>query len=545
MLTLQSLVELLPHSHLYPGPDASLQAAVVAVCADSRQVNTGALFVATIGAQHDGHRYVAAAIARGAVAVVGEYDWSRLQQVADVQPGSFIYLQVSDSRYALALVSAALHAFPARQLAVVGVTGTDGKTTTSSILESILRVATQTSAEPAGSVGVITTVGARMRGIDSETGLHVTTPDAPEVQRFLQEMVAAGCRYAVIESTSHGLHQQRVAAVDFDLAVVTNITHEHLDYHGTREAYVAAKALLFRALFASPPKPGVPRAAVLNADDPGSYTALRTVLDEEMARHRQQLPVFCYGLSGRTPGVGLDVTVSDVRFQPEATHFVLNGWKEKFAIESPLIGEFNVYNVAAAATAAMALGISPSAIQRGVATLAPVLGRMQRIDAGQSFLALVDFAHTPVSLERALTTLRTLVNGQAGGRLIAVFGSAGLRDRAKRFLMGEISGRLADYTLITAEDPRTEDLAEICREIERGLLSSASQSCYQIIPDRSTAIQSAVDMAQPGDVVAAFGKGHERSMCFGEQETPWSDQETMLAALERRQRRERPFSTDL
>ena len=254
MLTLQSLVELLPHSRLYPGPDASLQAAVVAVCADSRQVSAGALFVATVGTQHDGHRYVAAAVERGAVAVVGEYEWSQLQQVADVQPASFIYLQVSDSRYALALASAALHAFPARQLAVIGVTGTDGKTTTSSILESILRVATQTPAEPAGTVGVVTTVGARVRGIASETGLHVTTPDAPEVQRFLQQMVAADCRYAVIESTSHGLHQQRVAAVDFDLAVVTNITHEHLDYHGTREADVAAKALLFRALFASPPR---------------------------------------------------------------------------------------------------------------------------------------------------------------------------------------------------------------------------------------------------------------------------------------------------
>jgi UDP-N-acetylmuramoyl-L-alanyl-D-glutamate--2,6-diaminopimelate ligase len=168
---------------------------------------------------------------------------------------------------------------------------------------------------------------------------------------------------------------------------------------------------------------------------------------------------------------------------------------------------------------------------------------MQRIDAGQPFLALVDFAHTPISLERALTTLRTLVDRQAGGRLIAVFGAAGLRDRAKRFLMGEISGRLADYTLITAEDPRTEDLAEICREIERGLLSSASQSRCQIIPDRFTAIQRAVDMAQPGDVIAAFGKGHERSMCFGEQETPWSDQEAMLAALERRQRREQLLST--
>jgi UDP-N-acetylmuramoyl-L-alanyl-D-glutamate--2,6-diaminopimelate ligase len=449
------------------------------------------------------------------------------------------YVRVNDSQRALAFASAALHNFPSRQLAVVGVTGTDGKTTTSNILESILRAATLSPNEPAGRVGVVTTVAARIRGDEYETGLHVTTPDAPEVQRFLRAMVDAGCRYAVVESTSHGLHQQRVAAVDFDVAAVTNITHEHLDYHGSRDAYVAAKALLFRSLLWSSAKPDVPRAAILNADDAGSYDALLAALDEEMKKQGRSVTIRSYGVANPRHQADLDVAVEAIDYGIDVTRFDLRWWGGRFSIESPLIGEFNVYNVACAATAALALGIAPAAIQRGVATMPPVLGRMQRMDAGQPFLAIVDFAHTPVSLESALTTLRPLVGQNApGGRLIAVFGSAGLRDRAKRYLMGQVSGRLADYTVITAEDPRTEDLAEICREIERGVREFAGADHYTIIPDRSEAIQVAVDMARPGDVVAAFGKGHERSMCFGEIEYPWSDQDAMMAALERRRLRD-------
>jgi UDP-N-acetylmuramoyl-L-alanyl-D-glutamate--2,6-diaminopimelate ligase len=233
----------------------------------------------------------------------------------------------------------------------------------------------------------------------------------------------------------------------------------------------------------------------------------------------------------------LDVAIANLRYEADATRFDVHWWGGTFAVTSPLIGEFNVYNVACAATAALGLGIPPAAIQAGVAGMAPVLGRMQRMDDGQPFLAIVDFAHTPVSLERALLTLRPLVGQGAPdgqGRLIAVFGSAGLRDREKRYLMGRVSGRLADFTVITAEDPRTEDLGDICREIRRGVAEFAGTERFVVIPDRTEAIQAAVDMARPGDVVAAFGKGHERSMCFGEVEYPWSDQDAMLAALARR-----------
>ncbi|MCW5843139.1 MAG: UDP-N-acetylmuramoyl-L-alanyl-D-glutamate--2,6-diaminopimelate ligase [Caldilinea sp.] len=539
MLTIAHLLEVLPDERMMNLSASARGREILVVTADSRQVQPGTLFVAVTGARFDGHRYLPTAIEQGAVALIGTRSSESLRSDGVVLPEHAVYIQVGDSRRALALASAALHDFPSRQLAVVGITGTDGKTTTSSIMEAILAAATQSPSAPEGRVGVVTTVGARIRGRESETGLHVTTPDAPEVQAFLRAMVDEGCRYAVIESTSHGLHQQRVAGVDFDVAAVTNITHEHLDYHGSRDAYVAAKALLFRSLYASPAKPGIPRCAVLNADDAGSYAALLAVLHKEATLHGYHVPVRSYGMAGGR--AQLDVAVDNVRYEADATRFDVQWWGGSFAVVSPLIGEFNVYNVACAATAALALGIAPAAIQSGVATMAPVLGRMQRMDGGQPFLSIVDFAHTPVSLERALVTLRPLVGqGTPGGqgRLIAVFGSAGMRDREKRYLMGRVSGRLADFTVITAEDPRTEDLDEICREIRRGVSEFAGADRFVIVPDRSEAIQVAVDMARPGDVVAAFGKGHERSMCFGEVEYPWSDQDAMLAALARRKDRD-------
>ncbi len=532
MLTLKNLIDSLPDHDLETLPEAALKTTITDVTADSRQVKPGSLFVAVPGARHDGHDFAPRAVAQGAAAVIGVRPPAALNAETQAALAQVPYVRVKDGKRALAFASAALQRFPSRQLAVIGVTGTDGKTTTSSILESILRAATLAPGDAAGRVGVVTTVGARILGEEYETGLHVTTPDAPDVQRFLRAMVDAGCRYAVVESTSHGLHQQRVAAVDFDVAAVTNITHEHLDYHGSRDAYVAAKALLFRSLFWSPVKPGIPRAAVLNADDDGSYDALLAALDEEMEKRGQTVTIRSYGIANALRRADPDVVIEDIDTEVDATRFVVRWWGGRFAVESPLIGEFNVYNVACAATAALVLGVEPAAIQRGVATMPPVLGRMQRMDAGQPFLAVVDFAHTPVSLERALATLRPLVG--EGGRLIAVFGSAGLRDREKRYLMGRVSGRLSDFTVITAEDPRTEDLSEICREIERGVCDFADAAHYTVVLDRGEAIQAAVDMARPGDVVAAFGKGHERSMCFGETEYPWSDQDAMMAALERR-----------
>jgi UDP-N-acetylmuramoyl-L-alanyl-D-glutamate--2,6-diaminopimelate ligase len=365
MLDPRALQATLPDAELIQGNADDWT--VTTVTADSRAVGPGALFVAVQGGSTDGHRYIPQAAAQGAVAVIGTLTPAQLTAEGIDLPPDVAYWRVSNARLALARVAAALYNHPSAQLAVIGVTGTDGKTTTSTLVESVLRAATRAEANPAGDVGVVTTVAARIRGVESDTGLHVTTPDAPEVQRYLAAMRDAGCHYAVIESTSHGLDQERVGAVAFDIAAVTNITHEHLDYHGTRDAYVQAKAKLFRSLFHTPLKPGIARAAVLNADDKGSYAALLAALDEEGARTGVDVAQCAYGvrataedaqaaLSGRM----LDVCAADVVLSPQATDFTLHWWGGSFPLATPLIGDFNVYNVTCAATVALALGIDPA-----------------------------------------------------------------------------------------------------------------------------------------------------------------------------------------
>ncbi len=517
---------------------------VGAVTEDSRAVGAGALFVAVPGIVQDGHRYIPQAIEAGAAAVVGSRSLEQLKAEGWWPRSAGVhYTQVEDSREALAWLSAAFFGFPSRGQTVVGVTGTDGKTTTCALLEAILGAS--------ADVGVITTVGARIAGVEQETGLHVTTPEAPAVQALLAQMRAAGCAYTVVESTSFGLEQKRVAAVEYDAAALTNITHEHLDIHGSYEAYRAAKFLLFRSLFRGGQAAAGPRIAVFNKDD-GSCEPLRAVLAEEQARNpTAEVTPYIYSVSD----AGADVYARGIEYLPDATRFELVWRGGVLRLETRLMGEFNVSNVLCAASVALGLGIPPEQIARGVGSLSAVLGRMQRMDVGQAFLAVVDFAHSPASLERALQTLRPLAGADGReGRLIAVFGCAGLRDRGKRRLMGQVSGRLADFTIITAEDPRTEDLDAINREIAEGVDEGVGQaedrrrtghsghgeygapieSRYAIVPDRAEAIRVGVQMAGAGDVVASFGKGHERSMCYGETEYPWNEQEAMLSALRAR-----------
>ncbi|HEX9116148.1 MAG TPA: UDP-N-acetylmuramoyl-L-alanyl-D-glutamate--2,6-diaminopimelate ligase [Anaerolineae bacterium] len=519
MMQLRQLLADLPGLLALTGPS---DLPITQITADSRQVTPGALFVAYRGTGVDGHRFVADAVARGAAAVAGE----------NAAPADLAvpYVRVADGREALGWLFAAWYGHPSRAMRLAGVTGTDGKTTTCNLLYRILTAAGRRA-------GLISTINAVVGDQAFDTGLHTTTPDAPDVQRYLAQMRDAGSEIAVLETTSHGLAQRRVAGCAFDVAVVTNITHEHLDYHGSYEAYRAAKAMLFRSLATTPRKPGQAKTAVLNRDD-SSYDFLAAIPAER---------TISYGLkpvAAAANGSTVILTAGSIAHRAGATEFhvsiagPLPGYDADalaagIDLRSALPGDFNVSNVLAASGAALALGLPIEAIGAGVAGLAAVPGRMERIDGSQDFLALVDFAHTPNALAQALAAAQGMAG--PGGRVIAVFGCAGLRDREKRRLMGEVAARLAGYTVITAEDPRTEDLDAIIAETAAALLAAGKRegSDFVRVPDRQAAIGHAVAQARPGDVVIVCGKGHEQSMCFGATEYPWRDQDALRWALQR------------
>jgi UDP-N-acetylmuramoyl-L-alanyl-D-glutamate--2,6-diaminopimelate ligase len=478
---------------------------ITGIALDSRGVKPGNLFVALEGGSTDGHLYIPQAIEHGAAAIVGTQAISGFHVP---------YFMVEDGRHALAHLSAAYFGFPSRKLTVIGVTGTDGKTTTANLIYEILKAA-------GIHAGMISTVNAQLGDQVLDTGFHVTTPEAPDVQHYLAQMVSAGLTHVILEATSHGLDQQRVAACDFDLAVVTNITHEHLDYHGTYEAYRAAKGRLFTQLALTHQKiQGNPRLAVINKDDVSYEYLLDLVGDLDPG-----VRVVSYGLQSAA-----DVMAVDVKSQPQGLRFVAQIEEQELNVQSKLVGEYNVSNCLAAIAATIeGLGLDGRTAQQGIAALQDIPGRMEIIDKGQGFLAIVDFAHTPNALKRALQTARQLTQGN----VISVFGSAGLRDREKRRIMAEVSAQMADLTVLTAEDPRTESLEDILAEMAAGAESKGGQegTTFWRVPDRGQAIKFALNLAKPGDVMIACGKGHEQSMCFGEVEYPWDDRTAMQAAL--------------
>ncbi len=496
-MRLSKLISALPMVAPLPGDPE-----ITGVTEDSRRIQPGMVFVAYAGGSADGHAFIPQAVKAGAAAVVGERESA---------PLAVPYLRVDDSRAALGLLAAAWSGFPSRSLVLIGVTGTDGKTTTASLIFHILR-ATGTRA------GMITTVGAVIEGRELDTGFHVTTPDAPALQEYLARMVQAGLTHCVMEVTSHGLAQRRTAGCEFDVAAVTNITREHLDYHGTFETYRAAKAGLFSGLGSAPPKAAFPRrAAVLNADDP-SFGYLR---------ERTGARVVTYGL-----GAPADFGAADVRSSPQGLQLTLRAAGRDVPLRSGLHGAYNAQNIlAAAAVACGAMGIDLQAAADAVAGFPGVPGRMEAVDAGQDFLAVVDFAHTPNSLRSVLEDAHSLIG--AGGRVIAVFGAAGLRDSGKRRAMAAAGAELADLTVLTAEDPRTESLEAILAEMAAGAKDGGGVEgrTFFRIPDRGEALRFAVKAARKGDLVIACGKGHEQSMCFGDREYPWDDRQAMRAVL--------------
>ncbi len=478
---------------------------VKGITQDSQDVKSGYLFVAVPGEVTDGHLFISKAIQNGASVVIGSRRIEGLEKP---------YIQVEDSRLALAYLSAAFYDFPARSLLMLGVTGTDGKTTTANMIFNILEAASL-------PVGMVSTVNAVIGDEKLDTGFHVTTPDAAHIQYYLSRMRDAGLTHVVLETTSHGLEQERVAACDFDIAVVTNIADEHLDYHGTYGAYREAKAKLFTGLEFSHRKLfNPPRGAVLNKDD-DSFKYLSKIT---------KAPQISY-----SNGVEADVSAIYITESSDGISFVAKGNDlkgEKFSIPlfSPLVGFYNVSNVLAAAAATKGiLGLNETAIQKGINNLKFIPGRMEKIEMGQNFIAIVDFAHTPNALKNALEAGRRFVEG----KVIAIFGSAGLRDKRKRRMMAEISADLADLTVLTAEDPRTESLDDILDEMAGGLAAKngVEGKTFWRIPDRGEAIRFGLNLAQKGDLVIACGKGHEQSMCFGEIEYRWDDRTAMRAAL--------------
>jgi UDP-N-acetylmuramoyl-L-alanyl-D-glutamate--2,6-diaminopimelate ligase len=473
---------------------------ITGVVSDSRRVQPGNLFVAFKGENFDAHRFIPQAVSNGAAAVIG--------MEAGLYP-SVPYILVEDSRRALPYLAASFYGNPAHRLIMIGVTGTDGKTTTTNLIYQILLAAGL-------KAGMISTVNAVIGGQVLDTGFHVTTPDAPDVQHYLAMMVESGITHAVLETTSHGWAQYRVDACEFDIGVITNITHEHLNDHGSFDNYRAAKARLFTGLAETPMKPQITRKlAILNRDDT-SFDYLAPLISVAQAS---------YGFSPQA-----QVNPREVVITSDGLQFVAAGPEFCIPIQCNLTGNFNVSNCLAAITVGMlGLGLDPIIVQQGIAALPGVPGRMERIELGQDFIAIVDFAHTPNALHCALETARELTQG----RVIVVFGSAGLRDKQKRYMMSETSVLLADLTILTAEDPRTEALESILAEMAAGAVSKGGVEgkTFLRIADRGEAIRYAVSMAQTGDVVIACGKGHEQSMCFGEIEYPWDDRIAMRAAL--------------
>jgi len=485
-------------------PDPEVEISGIRI--DSREVQDNDLYIALEGTRVNGHDYIPDAVEAGAAGVLGTQPW---EEYADLEVP---YLQVEDSRDALAKIAAAWHGFPARKLVVIGVTGTDGKTTTVNLIYHILRAAKL-------KAGLISTVNAVIGDRVLDTGFHVTTPEAMDVQYYLAEMVKAGISHVVLEATSHGLAQKRVAACEFDIGVVTNVTHEHLDYHADYQGYLEAKAELFKLISTRADKPVVVnRMGVLNRDD-RSYPALIKILGDLGLRE------VSYGLEAP-----VDFLAGEIHSRRDGIQFEITSQEVTGTFFTNLLGDYNVSNCLAAAAACRdGLGLDWDVIRAGIGNLDGIPGRMERLDLGQDFLVIVDFAHTPNALKRALISARELT----AGRVIAVFGSAGLRDKEKRRLMAETSAVLADRTILTAEDPRTESLEGILEEMARGAAAKGGVEGENFwrVEDRGEAIRTALNMAQEGDVVMICGKGHEQSMCFGEIEYPWDDRVAARSAL--------------
>lgn len=489
------------------GDAGLLNVEISGIAEDSRLIAPGYLFVAIPGGETDGHRFIPQALERGAAAVVGQREGIDLG-------GRIPYLRIADPRRDLATMAARFYGFPAAKLGMIGVTGTDGKTTTTTLIHSILSAAGK-------KAGMVSTVGAVIGANVVDVGLHVTTPNAVQIQALLSDMLSRGAEYAVVETTSHALSQHRTRYCCFDTAVVTNVTREHLNYHHSYEEYLSVKSLLFRGLreeaFA---KPRTLKTAALNRDDP-SYDFLSKIPSDRM---------YSYSLREDSRA---DFCAGNIQLTRDSTSFDAFTPDGALPINLSLVGAHNVSNALAAMAACYSVGIPARAIMEGLSAVKSVSARMQKIDRGQDFLVYVDYAHTPNALENVLRFARAVT----GGKVILVFGlSGGLRDVEKRPLMGEIAGRMADKIIITAVDWYSQDVGDILGEIAAGCerVNRAWNVDFWRERERGEGIWRGIEMAEPGDVVIVAGKGHENSIARGGVEQAWDEVAVVTDCIDRK-----------
>lgn len=479
----------------------NLETAVRAIAYDSRRVEAGDVFVAIRGTRQDGGLFIEDALRRGAVAIVSESPPAAGSDVA--------WVQVADGRAALAALAAEYFDHPSRRLQLIGITGTNGKTTTSLLIESILQQAGHT-------VGVLGTLAYRWR--DRTLKAPMTTPESLDLQELLHRMLRDGVTHVVMEVSSHALALGRVRGCTFTAALFTNLSQDHLDFHQNMEAYYDAKSNLFREYLGDPEEgTGI---AVINRDDPYGFRLIEAVGAE----------VWSYSVQRRDARVW----VKTAELTPAGISAELCTADGPFEIRSPLIGRLNLYNLVAAATMALAIGVDRQSMVYGLAGVHRVDGRLERVEIPRSagFEVVVDYAHTPDAMEKALSCLREMTRN----RLIVVFGCGGDRDRSKRPLMGEAAARLGDLVIVTSDNPRTEVPERIIEEITQGVRSAGmpqidrshaakSKRGYTVIVDRREAIREALAGAQPGDVVFIGGKGHETYQIVGSEVLPFDDRE--------------------
>lgn len=474
--------------------NGSMDREISSVYYDSRKVNDGSLFVAIKGLKSDGHNFLGEAVKKGAKAVVVENGYQ--QSVIRDRLSETTCISVRDSRKALALISANFYGHPSREMSVIGITGTNGKTTISYLINSILKV-------NGFKTGLIGTIDYRFDG-EIIPSSH-TTPESLDLQQFFKRIGDSGGKYCVMEVSSHSLELDRVYGTRFETGVFTNLTQDHLDFHGNLEKYFFAKARLFKEY-------GL-KKAVINIDDPYGRRLIKDIKSER---------ILTYGIKEDA-----DVKADGINVSINGLKFIANTPIGKLNIESRLLGIHNIYNILASVSTAILEGLSGESIIKGIVLLDTVPGRLEGINEGQDFTVLVDYAHTDDALKNVLNAAREIPHN----KITVVFGCGGDRDRGKRPLMGKAAVEYSDFAIITSDNPRSEEPSKIIEEIEKGIKQWSAEGRYIKIPDRREAIEYAINNASKGDIVIIAGKGHEDYQIFRDKKIHFDDREVAREAI--------------